>query len=217
MSIRVSIFDDNKSRRDSLSMLVLSDASFELAGAFADCSNVAEDIKRNKPDVVLMDIQMPNVDGIQGVKLIHKNFPEIKIIMQTVFEDDDKVFESLRSGASGYILKKTSPEKIVEAIKDVYEGGSPITPSIASKVLAFFSQAQAPKESGGDFNLSVREKEILSLLVDGLSYKMIAEKCFISIYTVNAHIRKIYEKMHVHSATEAVARANRTSIFRSIF
>jgi len=211
MKIRVTIFEDNKSRRESLSMLILSDARMQLAGAFTDCSHVVEDIEKNLPHVVLMDIQMPKVGGIEGVKLIRQKFPEIKILMQTVFEDDDKVFDSLRNGASGYILKKASPEKIIEAIKDVYDGGSPMTPSIASKMLRFFNEAyqtQAPD----DFHLSVREKEILALLVDGLSYKMIADKSCISIFTVNAHIRKIYEKLHVHSATEAIAKAGKNKI-----
>ena len=211
MKIRVTIFEDNKSRRESLSMLILSDIKLELAGAFTDCSHVVEDIKRNHPHVVLMDIQMPKVSGIEGVKLIKQIFPEIKILMQTVFEDDDKVFDSLRNGASGYILKKAAPEKIIEAIKDIYNGGSPMTPSIASKMLRFFNEAyqtQAPD----DFHLSVREKEILALLVDGLSYKMIADKCAISIFTVNAHVRKIYEKLHVHSATEAIAKAGKNKI-----
>jgi len=211
MSIKVSIFEDNKARRESLSMLILSDSALELSGAFADCSHVVDDVARNNPHVVLMDIQMPKVDGIEGVKLIRQKFPEIKILMQTVFEDDDKVFDSLRNGASGYILKKASPEKIIEAIKDVYDGGAPMTPSIASKVLRFFNEIHEP-QSPDDFNLSVREKEILSLLVDGLSYKMIADKCSISIFTVNAHVRKIYEKLQVHSATEAVAKAAKHKI-----
>ncbi len=206
MKIRVTIFEDNKSRRESLSMLILSDARLELTGAFTDCLHVVEDIERNQPNVVLMDIQMPKVSGIEGVKLIKQKFPEIKILMQTVFEDDDKVFDSLRNGASGYILKKAAPEKIIEAIIDVYEGGTPMTPSIASKMLRFFNEAYQP-QAPEDFHLSVRETEILALLVDGLSYKMIADKCSISIFTVNAHVRKIYEKLHVHSATEAIAKA----------
>lgn len=222
--IRVTIFEDNKSRRESLSMLVLSDSRFELAGAFPDCSHAVEDIERNHPDVVLMDIQMPNVNGIEGVKQIKSHFPEIRILMQTVFEDDEKVFNSLRNGASGYILKKALPEKIIEAIKDVYDGGSPMTPSIASKVLKFFNQTSplTPLQRRGeladeDFHLSDREKEILALLVDGLSYKMIAGKCSISIYTVNAHVRKIYEKLQVHSATEAVAKATKHKILSLFF
>jgi len=215
--IRITIFEDNKSRRESLSMLVLSDARFELAGSFPDCSHVIEDVERNNPDVVLMDIQMPNVNGIEGVRQIKSRFPEVKILMQTVFEDDEKVFSSLKYGATGYILKKTPPEKIIEAIKDIYDGGSPMTPSIASKVLKFFNQLHQPQVATEDFDLSEREKEILSLLVDGLSYKMIADKCIISIFTVNAHIRKIYEKLHVHSATEAVAKAAKHRILSLFF
>lgn len=217
MNIRVAIYDDNRTRRESLSMLIQSEPGLLLAGAFPDCRDLLDNIRQAQPDVILMDIRMPHIDGIEGVKLIRKNFPDVKVIMQTVFEDDDKVFDSLRNGAAGYILKKASTEKIIEAIKDVYEGGSPITPSIASKVLAFFSRIQIPEPSAHDFNLSAREQEVLSMLVDGLSYKMIADRCSISIYTVNAHIRKIYEKMHVHSATEAIAKAGKARRFLSFF
>jgi DNA-binding NarL/FixJ family response regulator len=208
MAIKVVIYDDNKSRRDSLGLLILSDSSLELGGTFANCTSVISDMKQYQPDVVLMDIQMPEVDGIEAVRQIHESFPEIKVIMQTVFEDDDKVFESLQNGASGYILKRTPPEKVIEAVHDVYEGGSPITPAIASKVLKFFLSSQKPaKPFEQDFNLSERETEILIHLSQGFSYKLIAEKCSISVFTVNAHIRKIYQKLQVHSATEAIAKS----------
>ena len=208
MGIRVVIYDDNQSRRDSLGLLVASDANLELGGTFPDCTNVIEDLQKHQPDVVLMDIQMPEVDGIEAVKKISARFPEIKVIMQTVFEDDEKVFRALQNGASGYILKRASPEKVIEAIHDVFEGGAPITPSIAGKVLRYFQSLNLPiPKAETDLNLSERESEILSLLSQGLSYKMIASQCDISIYTVNAHIRKIYRKLQVHSATEALSKA----------
>jgi DNA-binding NarL/FixJ family response regulator len=153
-----------------------------------------------------MDIDMPYVNGIKGLILIKKEFPEVKILMQTVFEDEDKIFSAIVSGADGYILKKTSPSKLLEAIKDVSEGGSPMTPIVAKQVLLLFNNKhqQIPKE---EFDLTTRELEILSLLVDGYSYKMIADKCHISYPTVNTHISHIYEKLHVSSGTEAVAKA----------
>ncbi len=213
MKIKVAIFEDNQSRRDSLQLLLQSDERFEFTGAYSDGNNAAYHVEKCKPDVVLMDIQMPGINGIEAVKQIKQQFPEVKIIMQTVFEDDDKVFASLRAGADGYILKKAEPQKIKEAISDVYEGGSPITPGIAAKVIRFFNQL--PKEqlrSTIDFDLTDREKQILRLLSNGLAYKMIADECGISLFTVKAHIRKIYEKMQVHSATEAIAKAGRSGL-----
>jgi DNA-binding NarL/FixJ family response regulator len=153
-----------------------------------------------------MDIDMPHVDGITGVELIKQHFPEVKILMQTVFEDDDKIFTSICSGADGYILKKTPPAKLIDAITEVVAGGAPMTPSIARQVLQFVNQ-KYKKASPGNFRLTERELEILGMLVQGLSYKMIAERCNISYATVNTHIGHIYEKLHVKSGTEAVAKA----------
>lgn len=211
--IHVAIFEDNQARRDSLQLLLETDGRFALAGIFSDGNHAVYHVEQTKPDVILMDIQMPGTDGIEAVKAIKRQFPETKIIMQTVFEDDEKVFAALRAGADGYILKKADPQKIKEAILDVYEGGSPITPGIAAKVIRFFNQF--PKDqitSPADFDLTDREKQILRLLSNGLAYKMIADECGISLFTVKAHIRKIYEKMQVHSATEAIAKAGRSGL-----
>ncbi len=205
MPVNVLIYDDNADRRESLSMLLQSYPNFHVCGTSPDCSNVVKEVAALHPDVVLMDIQMPNVDGLQGVKLIKQNFPDVKVIMQTVFEDDDKVFEAILNGASGYILKRTSSDKIIEAVNDALEGGSPMTPSIAAKVLHYFRQQTQPATM--DYQLTDKEKIILDFLVDGLSYKMIANRCDISYHTVNAHIKKIYEKLHVHSVSEAVSKA----------
>jgi DNA-binding NarL/FixJ family response regulator len=179
-------------------------ADFKVVGSFSNCSDVVSQMETFAPKVVLMDIQMPVVNGLEGVKLIKQHFPHIYVIMQTVFEDDDAIFNAILNGASGYILKRSSPQKLVDAIHDVMEGGSPMTPSIATKVLSYF-RGQNKEET--DYSLTPKEKEILLLLVDGLSYKMIADKCVISFHTVNAHIKKIYEKLHVHSVSEAVSKA----------
>ncbi len=204
MSIRVAIFDDNKDRRESLKYLVEMYDDLLCVGIFEDGMRVLEVIKETSPDVVLMDIEMPGMNGIEAVKRIRSNYPQVLVLMQTVFEDDDNLFESIKAGASGYILKKSNPDKIIEAIHDVIEGGAPMTPSMAIKVLRFFQSTRATENL---YSLTEREKKILSLLVDGLSYKMIAARENISFHTVNSHVRKIYEKLHVHSLGEAVSKA----------
>lgn len=208
----IVIFDDNPGRRESLRMLLESHSEFIVTGDFADCSNVKAQIEELQPDVVLMDIQMPLVDGLQGVRIIKEYFPNIHVIMQTVFEDDDKIFDAMRYGASGYILKKTDPRQIIQAIEEVRRGGSPMTPSIATRVLHFFRKQHETKPD--QYGLSEREKEILQFLVDGMSYKMIAERLDISYNTVNSHIKKIYDKLQVHSVSEAVSKAIRSNIFK---
>jgi DNA-binding NarL/FixJ family response regulator len=210
--IRVVVFDDNSRVRDALSMLINGTDGFELIKAFPDCMNLRENLESAKPDVVLMDIDMPGINGIEGVKLITKYFPNVQILMQTVFDDDSKIFDSIVAGAGGYILKKTTPSQILEAIREVYNGGAPMTPGIARRVLQMFSQRNAETEKE-EFNLSKREKEVLQLLVNGKSYKMIADELCISYETVRAHMKKIYEKLHVSSMTEAVAKAINKKIF----
>ncbi|MFI5219392.1 MAG: response regulator [Bacteroidia bacterium] len=206
MEIKVVVFDDNKTRRTGLQLLINATEGMKCVGAFEDCSNVLTNIIVTHPDVVLMDIDMPNVNGIEGVKLIRKNYSDIKILMQTVFEEDEKIFASICAGADGYILKKASPAKLIESISDVMQGGAPMTPTVARQVLKLFGQ-QNKKPGNASFNLTERELEILSFLVKGLSYKMIAEQCSISYATVNTHIKHIYEKLQVHSVVEAVTKA----------
>lgn len=204
--IRIVVFDDNASRRDSLKVLISMYEDMEFVGAFEDCSNVLQAVETTKPHVILMDIEMPQVDGIQGVTLIRTKFPDVAVIMQTIFEDDDKVFESISAGASGYILKKTPPDKIIEAIRDAHAGGAPMTPAIAQRMLLYFKN-QYKSAKNPTYDLTTREKEILALLVEGMSYKMIASRLEVSYHTVNAHIRNIYDKLHVHSLGEAVGKA----------
>jgi DNA-binding NarL/FixJ family response regulator len=172
--IKVIIFDDNDSLRDSVEMLLQDNADFTLAGSYSHCLDVIENIKDTKPDVVIMDIDMPGMNGIEGVKLIRKNFPTVQILMLTVFDDDEKVFAAIKAGAGGYILKNAEPNNLLHAISEVYNGGAPMTPGIARKVLLQF-QTFLPGEKN-DYNLSIREKQVLGLLVEGLSYKMIAGK-----------------------------------------
>lgn len=204
--IRIAVFDDNTYRRESLSLLVNSSPKMTCAGLFFDCSNVITDVRRSNPDVVLMDIDMPNVNGIEGVKLIKLNFPKVQVLMQTVFEDDDKIFASICAGASGYILKKSSPLQLLQAIEDVYNGDAAMTASIARKVLTAF-QKNIFFENNQEISLTPREKEVLGYLVKGYSHKMAASACGLSIHTINTHIKKIYEKLQVNSVAEAVVKA----------
>lgn len=209
--IRVTIFEDNKSLRTSLYQLIHGNPHFKCVAAHEDCLNVLEDIEKDKPDVVLMDIQMPGINGIEAVYMLKEKYPDLKILMQTIFEDEEKIFQSILAGASGYILKNTSPARIFEFIKETYEGGAPLSPSVATKVLKMVADKSGPIKPN-NFNLSEREKEILAFLVEGMSYKMIADACFISLDTVRNHIKSVYEKLHVHSKGEAIAKAIKNKI-----
>ncbi|HEX7845547.1 MAG TPA: response regulator transcription factor [Chitinophagaceae bacterium] len=204
--IKVAIFEDNRSLREGLAAMIGGTAEFECVGAFPNCNNLLKNITQAKPDVVLMDIEMPGINGIEAVAIIKEEFPEMKILMETIFDDDEKIFNSICAGAEGYILKHTPPAEIMEAIKEIHEGGSPMTPSIANRVLKMVKTKPeiGHKES---FDLTDREKEILTCLVKGMSYKMVADACFISIETVNVHVKNIYRKLQVHSKSEAVIKA----------
>ena len=204
--IRVFVYDDNAGRQEALKLLVGKESDMEFVGARENCNTVEEDMQRYIPDVVLMDIDMPQVNGIEGLKRIKKSMPQVQIIMQTVFEDESKIFEAIYAGADGYFLKKTPPNKLIDGIRDVLEGGAPMTPYVAKKVLEMF-QVQSTGKRPNHFDLTPREVEILVMLTKGMSYKMIADATGLSFHTVNAHLKKIYEKLHVHSATEAVAKA----------
>ena len=209
--IKVIIFDDNDSLRDSVAMLLKESGDFTLDGAYADCLDVTSNIRNTKPDVVIMDIDMPGMNGIEAVKVIRNNCPTVQVLMFTVFDDDEKVFAAIKAGAGGYILKNAEPQNLLHAISEVYNGGAPMTPGIARKVLLQF-QNMLPDENK-DYHLSQREKEVLALLVEGHPYKVIASKLNITYDTVRAHMKKIYEKLHVASMTEAVAKAINQKLF----
>lgn len=205
--LRVTIFEDNRILREGLTQLIGGSPGFICAGAFANCSNLVNDIENTSPDVILMDIEMPGMNGIEAVKIIKSQFPNVKILMETIFDENDKIFHSICNGAEGYILKNTAPVQLLSAIREIYEGGAPMTPSIASRVLKMFKNRFPESGDPQQFNLTDREKEILKCLVEGMSYKMIADACFISADTVNGHIKNIYKKLQVHSKGEAVAKA----------
>lgn len=202
--ISVVIVEDDDQIREGISMFLKSSEGFELKGAFGDCQSTLKNLDDILPDVFLMDISMPGLSGIECTAKIKSVYPEANIIMLTVYEDNAQIFNSLRAGASGYILKRTPLEQILEAVKDVNAGGAPMTPSIAKKVLSFFNDTRIKLN---EYNLTQREKEILKELINGSSYKKIADTLFISLDTVRSHIKNIYQKLHVNSKSEAVAKA----------
>lgn len=210
MAIRVSIFEDNVKLLDSLVVLLEGSSGYQVVGSYLDCSDLEMKIEKSKPDVVLMDIEMPGMTGIEAAKVMRQKFPAVSVLMQTAFENDENVFDAICAGASGYILKNTPPVKILESVTEVFHGGSPMSPSVARKVLGFLQnpiEKENKQETVPEYNLSAREKEVLACLVKGMSYKMIADHCSISYETVRSHMKNIYEKLHVVSMTEAVAKA----------
>ncbi len=213
--IRVALFEDIKEIRELLSETIENCEGLLMTGAYANANDALKVMKRDRPDVVLMDIQMSGISGIEAVRTIKASFPEIQILMQTVFEDNARIFAAICAGASGYILKDASPERYLDAIIEVSQGGAPMSPVIARKVLTMFQgqNTAAPKEEYHE--LSPTEQKVLGCLVRGLSYKLIADECKISISTVNFHLKNIYRKLHVNSATEAISKALRQQLTSS--
>lgn len=207
MMIRIAIYDDNAARRDSLQAILALQSDWLWVGSFGHCGSILKDLEEVSPDIILMDLEMPVVNGIEGIRLAKAHFPDIKIIVQTAFDDDEKVFAALKAGAEGYILKSATVLQITQSIDEVFKGGASMSPSVAMKVIRYFGDESKQKKK--DYQLTPKESEVLKKLADGLSYKMIADELGISYFTVNNHIKKIYEKLHVHSLGEAVALAHR--------
>jgi len=206
--IHVALFDDNKGIRDSLGTLLSTTPGIGLCGCFPDANQVLDRVASCKPDVVLMDIDMPGMNGIEATRLLHHRHPELPVIMLTVFGDEERVYASLCAGAMGYLLKNSEPDALLAAIAEVRQGGAPMTPSIARKVMMHF-QRQPSAHVADDHGMSAREKEVLQCLVDGLSYKMIADHLGVGQETIKTHIKNIYVKLHVKSNTEAVSKTLR--------
>ena len=202
MPARITIFEDNDALRESLVVLLKNTGEYEVTGDYNHCMDASNIARVYKPDVVLMDIDMPGSSGIEGVRLVKEARPETSVIMYTVFEDDEKLFQCLCAGANGYLLKKTSPALLFDAIQEVLNGGAPMSPSIAKKVLSSFQKGKSNK-----YHLSERETEVLQHLIKGYSAKMIAAELAISFDTARFHLKNIYRKLHVNCGKEAIAKA----------
>jgi DNA-binding NarL/FixJ family response regulator len=204
MQIKVAIVDDDEGIRSSLAALIRRSSDFKLTGEYPDAETALKEIPRATPDVVLMDINMPGMNGVECVEQLKSAVPTVQVLMLTVYEDSDSLFNSLRAGASGYLLKRTASARLLEAIKDVHDGGSPMTPQLARRVVQLF--AKPVKGDSAVAKLTPGEREFLDQLANGYAYKEIADRMKISIDTVRSYVRTVYEKLHVHSRTEAVVK-----------
>jgi len=209
--IKVGIVEDNVKIRNLIQRYLDMQDGISCSVAVDSVEEMLDYLKEQElPDILLMDIQLPGMSGIEGIGIIKQDYPEIDIIMLTVYHDSHKIFDSLKAGASGYLLKHTSLPEIKDAVEDLAKGGAPMSPQIARKVIQYFNTNQAKKKP--ESNLTAREQDIVNGLVDGLSYKMIAARYDISIDTVRAHIRHIYKKLHVNSKAEVIAKSLRGEI-----
>jgi DNA-binding NarL/FixJ family response regulator len=204
MDTAVIIYEDNELLRRSIELLLQTTPDLVVAGSFPDCNSVKKQVTEIKPGLIIMDIDMPGMTGTAGVEKIKEINPAIPVVMHTVFEDDEKLFEALCAGADGYLLKKTSPEKFIEYLYEVLEGGAPMSPSIAKKVMNVFSQKRTLSKG---FSITERETDILNHLAKGYSYKQISSALNITVNTVRKHCQHIYDKLHVSCGTEAVVKA----------
>ncbi len=204
MTTSLLIFEDNSQLRQSLQILLDDGEFFSVKGAFEHCLEAEKEVVQHQPDLVVMDIDMPGRTGAEALRAIKSLRPGTRIVIYTVFDDDERIFECLCSGADGYLLKHTPPAKLLGALQEAMEGGSPMSPQVAGRVFRYFRDQGRQADL---YNLSAREKEILQYLIKGNSYKMIADQCFISLDTVKKHLQNIYTKLHVSCGTEAVAKA----------
>lgn len=205
MAVRLSIYEDNATLRESLHNLLSLTGEYLVVASYGNCMDVERQVKTDRPDVILMDIDLPEVSGIDAVKRIRQFNREVQILMITVFDDNTHVYEALYAGANGYLLKKYISDKLVQAIQEVLQGGAPISPAIARMIINNMQQSVAVSDK--DYQLTNREKEILQLLSKGNSFKLIAAELSISLDTVRTHIKRIYDKLHVRSQIEAVSKA----------
>jgi DNA-binding NarL/FixJ family response regulator len=204
MPIRVAIVEDHEEIRANLAHLIGENPSLRLLWSYPDAESAMADLPRHKPDVVLMDINLPGMDGVECVRQLKTRLPASQFVMLTVYEDNNRLFKSLMAGASGYLLKRTPPAKLMAAIKEAHQGGSPMTPQIARRVVQHFQQL--PEPASELQKLTPRETEVLTQLAKGFRYKEIVDNLGISSGTLHSYIRNIYEKLHVHSRTEAVVK-----------
>lgn len=211
-TIKIAIVEDLREIREGLARLINSTPGFRCTGVYASMEDALEKIPHNLPDLVLSDIGLPGIDGISGIRILKERYPELLIMMLTVYDDNERIFDALCAGASGYLLKKTPWEKLAEALKEAVEGGSPMSPEVARRVISLFREIKPPKEAA--YELTPHEVRLLRMLVEGHSYKTAAAELHVSVNTIKFHLRHIYEKLQVHTKSEAVAKALRHGLTR---
>lgn len=203
--IKTAIIEDQNDIREGLASLIGFTDGFKCTGAYQSMEEALDRMKMNVPDVVLSDIGLPGMDGIQGIKIIKEKYPQMLILMITVYDDDERIFDALCAGANGYLLKRTPPMRLLESLREAVDGGSPMSPEVASKVIRLFREIRPPATV--DYDLTPHEMRLLKLLVDGHNYNTAAKELKNSVNTVKFYIKRIYEKLQVHSKSEAVAKA----------
>ena len=212
--IKIILIEDNKFIRSGWELALQKEEDFQIVGSYSSCEEAFKDEGIGAANMVLMDIGLPGISGIEGVKYLKEKYPTQIIVMCTVHEDDDKIFEAICAGAAGYLLKKTKPEELISALRDAFSGGSPMTPSVARKVIASFQKKPLNSFNKERVELTEREEQILTLMSKGKSYAEIANDIFLSLDGVTYHIRHIYEKLHVHSRAEAIAEGLKKRLIR---
>ena len=205
--IKVAIIEDRREIREGLAMLIGGTEGYACTGSYRSMEEALDKISREMPDVVLSDIGLPGMDGIEGIKHLKARHPDLLILMLSVYDDDDRIFDALCAGACGYLLKRTSPMRLLESLKEAVTGGAPMSPEIASRVITLFREIRPPDRA--DYELTPHETRLLKLLVEGYNYTTSAQELNVSINTIKFHMRNIYEKLQVHSKSEAVAKALR--------
>jgi DNA-binding NarL/FixJ family response regulator len=203
--IKVAIIEDERDIRECLTFLVNGTAGFSCTGSYRTMEEALERIARQRPNIVLSDIGLPGMSGIEGVKALKERYPDLLVLMLTVYDDDERIFDAMCAGASGYLLKKTPPARLLESLKEAAGGGAPMSPEVARRVIALFREIRPPERA--DYQLTPHEVRLLKLLVDGHNYKTAAAELGVSVHTVSFHLRSIYDKLQVHSKSEAVAKA----------
>ena len=209
---KVAIVEDLREIREGLGRLINATPGHRCTGIYASMEEALEKIPHNLPDLVLSDIGLPGMDGINGIRLLKERYPSLTILMLTVYDDNERIFDALCAGACGYLLKKTPSAKLIEALKEAVEGGSPMSPEVARRVITLFREIKPPKQA--DYELTPHETRLLGMLVEGHSYKTAALQLNVSVNTIKFHLRHIYEKLQVHTKSEAVAKALRHGLTR---
>jgi DNA-binding NarL/FixJ family response regulator len=206
-TVRVAIIEDERDIREGLAAMVKFTQGYTCAGAYRSMEEALDAIRRDVPDVALVDIGLPGMNGIEGIRLLKEHHPDMPLLMLTVYDDDEYIFDALCAGACGYLLKKTPPGRLIECLREAMEGGAPMSPEVARKVIELFREVRPPERA--DHDLTPHEVRLLKLLVEGHNYKTAAVEVGVSVTTVAYHMRHIYEKLQVHSKSEAVAKALR--------